>query len=254
MGSVPSTPSQTQEPVLEINTVQGLDIPKRNTNLVDRMYGSPLLSVDTHSDDLEILNASSKKRKDKVMVPVQVFWNAPGKSVFVTGTFNGWKQRIILDKVDQEFSTIIQMPIGTQHLKFIVDEEWKCSQDLPIASDEDGNLINYLQISLESKDIGDGLDDLSESFNYMNSIKDQTASSPPGSYSTNIPDVFTSDTVPLTVEEPLPLPIYLEKVLLNHKVVPKDPTTLQTPSHVSLNHLYTCSIRDNVLSTACTSR
>lgn len=85
-------------------------------------------------------------------------------------------------------------------------------------------------------------------------IKESLSSSPPGSYTTEIPLVFTRDTVPLTVEEPLPLPIYLEKVLLNHKVVPKDPTTLQTPSHVSLNHLYTCSIRDNVLSIACTSR
>lgn len=75
-----------------------------------------------------------------------------------------------LDKGDSEFSTIIQMPLGTQHLKFIVDDEWKCSQDLPIASDEEGNLINFLQISLESVEIGDGLDDLSESFNDMNGI------------------------------------------------------------------------------------
>ena len=86
---------------------------------------------------------------------------------FVTGTFNGWKTRVPLEKSDQDFSVMIQMPLGTQPLKFIVDDEWKCSTDLPIASDNDGNLVNYLQISLESSDIGDGLDDISESFKDM---------------------------------------------------------------------------------------
>ena len=92
------------------------------------------------------------------------------KTRFVTGTFNGWKARIPLDKTDVEFSTIVQMPLGTQNIKFIVDDDWKCSSDLPIASDNDGNLVNYLQISLESGDVGDGLDDISESFNTLNGI------------------------------------------------------------------------------------
>ena len=83
-------------------------------------------------------------------------------------------------------------------------------------------------------------------------MKESQSSSPPGSYSSEIPSNL--DKMSAMSEEPLPLPIYLEKVLLNDKIVPKDPTVLQIPSHVSLNHLYTCSIRENVLSVACTSR
>jgi hypothetical protein len=242
MGSTPSSPVETPvaQPVEKHKTtVQSLDIPKRNTVVEEQGH-----SVDTVQDDLD------QDNKEEILVPVQVFWNSGGKSVFVTGTFNKWKQRIKLDQIGSEFSNIIQMPLGTQHLKFIVDDEWKCCQDLPIASDEEGNLINYLQISLESQDVGDGLDDLSESTSLID-IKDQTPSSPPGSYTREIPEI---DLQKFVLDEPCTLPIYLEKVLLNHKVVPKDPTTLQTPSHVSLNHLYTCSIRDNVLSIACTSR
>lgn len=224
--------AQSQQ--LTHSTVSPIEIPSRIIDITE----SPLLSVD--DSDL------------KAQVPVQVIWNGGGKTVFVTGTFNGWKERIKLEKSDQEFSTIVQMAVGTQHLKFIVDDEWKCSQDLPIASDKDGNLINFLIISFKG-DVGDGLDDLSESLNDLG-IKESLSSSPPGEYSMEIPSIYTRDTVPLTTEEPLPLPIYLETVLLNNKLEPKDPTTLQTPSHVALNHLYTCSIRDNMLSIACTSR
>jgi hypothetical protein len=53
------------------------------------------------------------------------------------------------------------MPVGTHNFKFIVDDEWKCSEDLPTASDPEGNLINYLQVSKEASHAqGDGLDDL----------------------------------------------------------------------------------------------
>jgi hypothetical protein len=66
---------------------------------------------------------------------------------------------------NDDFTTIIEMPSGTHHLKFIVDDEWKCSEDLPTASDMDGNLINYLQVSIEEgHSQGDGLDDLSHNF------------------------------------------------------------------------------------------
>jgi hypothetical protein len=61
----------------------------------------------------------------------------------------------------EDFHTIIDMPVGTHNFKFIVDDEWKCSEDLPTASDPEGNLINYLQVSKEASHAqGDGLDDL----------------------------------------------------------------------------------------------
>ncbi len=83
--------------------------------------------------------------------------------------------------------------------------------------------------------------------------------SPPGSYSTNVPKYLASQALESPVEHandpPQTLPRYLEKVLLNHKSRPgQDPSLLPIPNHVALNHLYACSIRDNVMAVACTSR
>jgi 5'-AMP-activated protein kinase regulatory beta subunit len=52
----------------------------------------------------------------------------------------------------QDFSAVLELPPGTHRLKFIVDDEWKCSNDLEAATDPDGNLVNYIEVD-------DGLDD-----------------------------------------------------------------------------------------------
>lgn len=93
------------------------------------------------------------------------------KEVFVTGTFaKGWKTKIELRKTEcvpllstsgrradfpsrhplcssSDFSALISLPPGPHRLKFIVDNEWKASKHLPVATDADGNLINYLQVN-----------------------------------------------------------------------------------------------------------
>ncbi|GAA6019095.1 hypothetical protein JCM10207_006541 [Rhodosporidiobolus poonsookiae] len=70
------------------------------------------------------------------------------QEVYVTGTFaKGWKTKIELRKTDpSDFSALISLPPGPHRLKFIVDNEWKASKHLPVATDADGNLINYLHV------------------------------------------------------------------------------------------------------------
>jgi hypothetical protein len=54
------------------------------------------------------------------------------------------------------------MPPGTHKLKFIVDDEWKCSEDFPVTSDAEGNLVNCIQVFDEDgKAVHDGLEDIS---------------------------------------------------------------------------------------------
>ena len=170
---------------------------------------------------------------------------------------------------NEDFTTIIEMPSGTHHLKFIVDDEWKCSEDLPTASDMDGNLINFLQVSPEGgHSQGDGLDDLSHFEEETGQTRDDShftdslkySESPPGSYSTEIPKYLEARDVesPEQVQEydpPQTLPRYLEKVLLNHKSsAGQDPSILPIPHHVALNHLYACSIKDGIMAIGTTTR
>lgn len=43
---------------------------------------------------------------------------------------------------------MINLPPGPHRLKFIVDESWRCSDDLATATDADGSLVNYIEVSL----------------------------------------------------------------------------------------------------------
>ncbi|KAI8804373.1 5'-AMP-activated protein kinase beta subunit, interation domain-containing protein [Cladochytrium replicatum] len=216
------------------------------------------------------------------VIPIIVSWNSGGKTVYVTGTFNNWKQKVRLSKSTTDFTTVVDMPPGTHRFKFIVDDEWKCSEELPIASDPDGNLVNYLEVKDEYGDHqGDGLDGLSTLGDVAPSAPGDAGSSPSGSYTNEIPGYLLYPPPPkqqlsaspshprhhqrtpssekqqyiLPSEPPPQLPAHLEKVLLNsNQVSVEDPSLLPVPNHVSLNHLYACSIRDGVLALATTTR
>ncbi|KAG0370241.1 hypothetical protein BGZ54_007142 [Gamsiella multidivaricata] len=51
-----------------------------------------------------------------------------------------------------DFSTILNLPPGTHRIKFIVDDEWKCSTELSAATDVEGNLVNFLEVADEEQD------------------------------------------------------------------------------------------------------
>ena len=55
-------------------------------------------------------------------------------------------------------------------------------------------------------------------------------------------------------ESPPPLPAQLQKVLLNSRAISDEPYVTPVPNHVSVNHLYACSIRDGVMAISCTQR
>ena len=146
------------------------------------------------------------------------------------------------------------------------------------ATDPDGNLVNYLQV----------LDDDEEDADEFGDHEITTVSSP------SLPDEYTSVIPPELLQlaslsqeqeeqqqqeeehqqqqqqeekhrkkilmewekkQPPGLPPHLEKVLLNSTTVSEeDNSVLHEPNHVTLNHLYACSIKDNVMALATTSR
>ncbi|KAA1065414.1 hypothetical protein PGT21_014955 [Puccinia graminis f. sp. tritici] len=88
-------------------------------------------------------------------VPTLLTWKEPANEVYVTGTFSKWRQQIKLRKPvipntstqQDAFSALVALPPGPHQLKFIVDRRWKTSKYLPSATDDKGNLINYLQVN-----------------------------------------------------------------------------------------------------------
>ncbi|KAI9027969.1 immunoglobulin E-set [Hyaloraphidium curvatum] len=195
-------------------------------------------------------------------IPVIVAWGGGGKAVYVTGSFNGWKQKVRLNRSEEDFTTILDLPPGTHHFKFVVDDEWRCSDELPCQPDDDGNLVNVLEVYDErGRNMGDGLDDVGDQ-SPTSSFEEPSplASTPVEQYSTAIPSYYLpapgSTAPPPISDPPPPLPPQLEKVILNAPPSAKDVEVdvLPPPNHVTLNHLYACSIKDGVMAVAGTTR
>ncbi|KAF9916390.1 galactose metabolism- protein, partial [Linnemannia zychae] len=111
----------------------------RNSARVSRAFDlEPLKSLDGTHDDPKDGN-----------VPTIITWSQGGTNVYVTGTFNNWKQKL---HGTSDFSTILNLPPGTHRIKFIVDDEWKCSTELSAATDAEGNLVNFLEVTDEEQD------------------------------------------------------------------------------------------------------
>ncbi|KAG0051143.1 galactose metabolism- protein [Gryganskiella cystojenkinii] len=115
----------------------------RNSARVSRAFGDvdPLKSMDDAGEEMKDGN-----------VPTIITWSQGGQNVYVTGTFNNWKQKVRLNKSTSDFSTILNLPPGTHRIKFIVDDEWKCSTELSAATDAEGNLVNFLEVADEEQD------------------------------------------------------------------------------------------------------
>ncbi|CAB4377266.1 unnamed protein product [Rhizophagus irregularis] len=233
----------------------------KNTNKIIHDFGSiggiaPMTSV----------NAQDAKVKG---IPTIITWSQGGNNVFVTGTFNDWKYNVRLSKSSNDFTTVIDLEPGTHKLKFIVDDEWKCSNDFSTATDPDGNLVNYLEVH-EDDDCNSIEKESLDSSGFL-------SNTPPGEYTDEIPGYLLAYAHSLSVtesklkdsisddpfehqecmaeEQPPTLPPHLEKVILNSSIVSKEDTSvLPVPNHVVLNHLYACSIRDGVMAVAGTTR
>ncbi|KAJ2530266.1 5'-AMP-activated protein kinase subunit beta-2, partial [Coemansia sp. RSA 1937] len=83
------------------------------------------------------------------------------------------------------------------------------------------------------------------------------SNSPPGEYGMVIPDLakIARESTNSRRSEPPLLPPHLNQVLLNSSEIRRDdPNVLPVPNHVVLNHLYACSIKDNVMAVSSTSR
>eukprot|EP00128_Syssomonas_multiformis_P006624 Colp12_sorted_trinity150504_noHs@21125 len=213
-------------------------------------FGSPLNSPIVAS---QFDFPSQSRRKPTIQSPLQsvqpkeapqviptVFrWKHGGKQVFITGTFNDWKGRIPLNRSHDEFTTILDLPVGTHQYKFIVDDEFKWDNAFPTMPDQSGAMNNYLEIFPQEPE--DGTCELT---------RPPTApGSPPGSYGQTLPTFNDSSRTP-----PI-LPPHLLQVLLNAEPVSEeDPTLLPVPNHVLLNHLYALSVKDGVMVLGVTHR
>jgi len=79
--------------------------------------------------------------------PVTLQWNQPAQQVFISGTFNEWKQNIKLEKSGDIFKSTIDAPTTGDHAyKFIVDGKWCHDDNLEKVEDGFGGYNNVFHL------------------------------------------------------------------------------------------------------------
>ena len=167
---------------------------------------------------------------------VSVFrWEHGGNAVFISGTFNGWKENIPMHRSGNDFSYICTLPRGKYIYKFLVDGEWRFSPDQPTLADAQGKVNNML--------------DLTQSRSTLDETKDfRSHIVPEEELGQDIPSPEQYD------QEPPYLPSQLRHIILNHTAPEVHGVHLPIPQHVTLNHLYCTAIKDRLIVLGVTNR
>mmetsp|Transcript_32268 Transcript_32268/g.53323 ORF Transcript_32268/g.53323 Transcript_32268/m.53323 type:complete len:344 (+) Transcript_32268:94-1125(+) len=160
-------------------------------------------------------------REDSV-VPTVLQWSQGGQSVYVTGSFNAWGERIPMRRSGNECVVCLNLLPGTYQYKFIVDNEWKFAPDQPTVRDEMGNINNC--VTVEDQSLFMREEPMSGFFN----------DNAPNLYTQALPDEIT------LAKEPPQAPLHLCCLPQNLPLVPEPQVaawSLQPPLSVTLTHL-----------------
>ena len=71
----------------------------------------------------------SRNYDDETMIPTVFKWEHGGKNVYISGTFNNWEKQLPMHKSGNDFSIILNLKKGIYAYKYIVDDEWRFSND-----------------------------------------------------------------------------------------------------------------------------
>ncbi|KAL0354923.1 UNVERIFIED_CONTAM: Sucrose nonfermenting 4-like protein [Sesamum radiatum] len=84
------------------------------------------------------------------MVQTPFTWRYGGHQVFLSGSFNGWSERMpmfLVEGSENIFQRIIDLPPGCYQYKFLVDGTWRVDQQQICDLDEYGTINNIVLVS-----------------------------------------------------------------------------------------------------------
>jgi len=146
---------------------------------------------------------------------------------------------------------ILEVSEGTHHYKFLVDGVWSTEETEPTVANDVGNLWNVVQVCKSDFEVFEAL--ACDSFTLKDSEQKKEERRVKSDAWTQVSPDFRSPEV--RGLNPPGLPPHLLQVMLNRDVsYQPDPTLLEEPSHVMLNHFYAQAIKDSLLVLSSTQR
>lgn len=166
------------------------------------------------------------------LISVMFRWTLGGQRVNLTGSFNDWGPGIPMVRSGQEFYQIVPLPRGAHQFKFVVDDEWKYSTELPMIHDSSGGVNNFVDTGeyekYEPVSMADPLD-LVSSDAFSQEMSDAPIVEPP-----TIPVLLLkSAVVAVPVANDLPCTNYvMDPFVVTEKTKPL------IPAHSTCMHVY----------------
>ena len=104
-------------------------------------------NVEENEEDNESKDA--KEDSNNIKINYLFIWTEGGSHVKLTGSFSDWKIKFDMAKDPNDNCFKCQLPLDNKiyQFKFIVDNDWKCSDKYPKKEDNSGNINNFIDLT-----------------------------------------------------------------------------------------------------------
>jgi hypothetical protein len=110
-----------------------------------------------HPNPIDATHGISLTNGRGTLIPIEIKWMNNAKEtinkVSIIGSFSNWKDVIYLSQSKYnplEYSTTISLPLGVHKLLYMINNEYRVSELLPTATDQEGIFFNWFEVLDES--------------------------------------------------------------------------------------------------------
>lgn len=97
--------------------------------------------------------SKSNNHRENILIPIEIKWVNTNKEqinkISIIGSFSNWRDVIKLSPLVNhpgEYVTTINLPLGVHKLLYIINNEYRVSDQLPTATDQEGIFFNWFEV------------------------------------------------------------------------------------------------------------
>ncbi|CCG22995.1 Kis2 scaffold protein of Snf1p complex [Candida orthopsilosis Co 90-125] len=97
--------------------------------------------------------SKSNNHRENILIPIEIKWVNTNKEqinkIAIIGSFSNWRDVIKLSPSlnhPGEYVTTINLPLGVHKLLYIINNEYRVSDQLPTATDQEGIFFNWFEV------------------------------------------------------------------------------------------------------------